>query len=328
MEQSEATWRPSPPPPPLPPPAPQFFVDSKRGEIAELRQLLRQLPLARSVAQQRATLTRVLGYMTLGIDISQLFSEMIMISSTTDLVQKKMVFLYLTNYAESNAELSILAINSLQKDCRDADPSVRGLALRSLCSLRLPGMTEYLEAGLRQGLGDGAPYVRRTAVMGCVKLFALSKDPHAADWPKDKHQLPQLMRHKYCDIIAKLEKLLYDSNPQVTKKTKSQTKQNTHTHTHAQETAKQEKIIMKKSLLLMRFQEPLPGRRLHHHARLRLGASGPHASCRLSFSIVGRCRCPRLSLPPSSPSTRSWHRLEASPFTINSSSRSSIACAR
>ena len=50
------------------------------------------------------------------------------------------------NYAESNSDLAILAINTLQKelpgvmkclaqDCRDDDPMIRGLALRSLCSL-------------------------------------------------------------------------------------------------------------------------------------------------------------------------------------------------
>jgi AP-4 complex subunit beta-1 len=72
--------------------------------------------------------------MTLGIDVSRLFSEMIMASVTTDPVIKKLVYLYIVNYAESNKDISIMSINTLLKDCKDENPMVRGLALRSICS--------------------------------------------------------------------------------------------------------------------------------------------------------------------------------------------------
>ena len=41
-----------------------------------------------------------------------------------------MVYLYICTYAPVHPELSLLAINTLQKDCRDEDPMTRGLALR------------------------------------------------------------------------------------------------------------------------------------------------------------------------------------------------------
>jgi hypothetical protein len=50
-----------------------------------------------------------------GIDVSRLFSEMIMASVTTDVVQKKLVYLYIVNYAESNKDISIMSINTLLK---------------------------------------------------------------------------------------------------------------------------------------------------------------------------------------------------------------------
>ena len=81
---------------------------------------------------------------------------------------------YLTNYAESNSELTLLAINTLQKDCRDEDPTIRGLALRSLCGLRAPNMIEYLEPAATQGLRDSNGYVRKTAVMGVLKIFYIN----------------------------------------------------------------------------------------------------------------------------------------------------------
>lgn len=51
-------------------------------------------------------------------------------TNTRDLVQKKLVYLYLCAYAESHPELSLLAMNTLQKDFLDDNPMVRGLALR------------------------------------------------------------------------------------------------------------------------------------------------------------------------------------------------------
>ena len=57
---------------------------------------------------------------------------------TRDLVVKKMVYHYLCTYANQNPEMGMMCINTLQRDCSNDDPMVRGLALRSLCSLRLP----------------------------------------------------------------------------------------------------------------------------------------------------------------------------------------------
>ena len=87
-----------------------------------------------------------------------------------------MVYLYICTYAASNPELALLAINTLQKDCRDDDPMTRGLALRSFTSLRLEGVVEYLPKVIGDGLRDQSPYVRKTAVMSCVKLHILSAE--------------------------------------------------------------------------------------------------------------------------------------------------------
>ena len=56
--------------------------------------------------------------------------------ATQNLVQKKLVYLYLSNYAQTNSEVALLTVNTMHKDCQDRNPVVRGLALRSMCSLR------------------------------------------------------------------------------------------------------------------------------------------------------------------------------------------------
>ena len=92
--------------------------------------------------------------MTLGIDVSRLFNEMVMAIETKDLVVKKMVYLYLVNYAQEHPDMALMCINTLHRDCNNEDPMVRGLALRSLCSLRLPSIVEYISEPLRHSLTD------------------------------------------------------------------------------------------------------------------------------------------------------------------------------
>eukprot|EP00956_Cyclotella_meneghiniana_P029794 scaffold73307_cov21-Cyclotella_meneghiniana.AAC.1 len=119
---------------------------------------------------------KVIAYMTLGIDVSRLFTEMMLAIETRDLVIKKMVYLFLCNYAETHPDLAQMCTNTLVKDCGNEDPMVRGLALRSLCSLRLPQMIEYTSEPLRKSLQDGHAYVRKTGVMGILKMYHLNAE--------------------------------------------------------------------------------------------------------------------------------------------------------
>ncbi|KAJ1481640.1 armadillo-type protein, partial [Baffinella frigidus] len=153
-----------------------LFVDHKKGEIPELKAALRDPAVAKNPKQQRATMEKVVGYMTLGIDMSPLFSEMIMATATKDLVLKKMCYLYLSNYAEQQPELALLVINTLQKDASDEDPMVRGLALRCICTLCVNNILEYIIEPVAKGLRDASPYVRKTAVMCVLRLRDLSPE--------------------------------------------------------------------------------------------------------------------------------------------------------
>lgn len=151
---------------------PQFFVDNKKGEVNELRTLIKGIMNERDVKKRREVIKKVIAYMTLGVDVSKLFTDMVLISSTNDIVQKKMIYLYLVSYAEANQDQALMAINTFSKDCRrdNPEPKIRGLALRSLCSLRFSGAHEYIQSAVQEGLGDPDPYVRRTAIIGLVKL--------------------------------------------------------------------------------------------------------------------------------------------------------------
>eukprot|EP00250_Pteridium_aquilinum_P017380 c23603_g1_i1 orf=141-2654(+) len=175
---------------------------SGKGELAELKTQLRQLAGSRAPGVEdvkRELYKKVISYMTIGIDVSPLFSEMVMCSATSDVVLKKMCYLYVGNYARVHPDLALLTINFLQKDCQDEYPMIRGLALRSLCSLRVQNLVEYLVGPLRSGLKDTHGYVRTVAVLGVLKLYHIA--PNACT----ENDFPAMLK----------ELMLRDLDPQV-----------------------------------------------------------------------------------------------------------------
>jgi len=59
--------------------APNVQIEHKKGEVNELKTSLRNPAIDRDPEKKREVVKRVIAYMTLGIDVSKLFSEMIMV---------------------------------------------------------------------------------------------------------------------------------------------------------------------------------------------------------------------------------------------------------
>ena len=83
-----------------------------------LFRLLKAVAIDKDINKRRDVIKKVIAYMTLGIDVSKLYPEMVKASRTEDVVMKKMIYLYLINYAEQNQELAILAINTFWMDIK------------------------------------------------------------------------------------------------------------------------------------------------------------------------------------------------------------------
>ena len=144
-------------------------------ELEELREKLRDPKIRPNSALRREALQNVLSLMTQGISTSALFSDMLLACATESVVEKKMVYFYLSSQAEESPELALMAVNTLQKDCGDPSPVIRGVALRALSSLNVPEVVEYLAPLLRNGFNDRSGYVRKTAVIAAAKLFYRDK---------------------------------------------------------------------------------------------------------------------------------------------------------
>ena len=110
--------------------------------------------------------------MTLGKDVSELFPLIIKNMETHNNELKKLIYLYIINYARSNPDFALLAINSFTKDATDSNPFTRALAVRTMGCLRIKGIVEYLSKPLSLSLQEENSYVRKTGVLCVAKLYA------------------------------------------------------------------------------------------------------------------------------------------------------------
>ncbi|CAG8518232.1 1593_t:CDS:10 [Funneliformis mosseae] len=158
-----------------------FLGQQQNREVAELGLRLKeasenvttnQMGVQHSV--KRPIIKKVLETMAAGMDVSPLFGDIVKAASTKDLVQKKLAYMYISVQAEKNVDLVILAVNTFQNDLQNENPFVRGLALRTLCSMRLTDYVPYMLKSLSHALIDSSAYVRKTALISCVKLFHLA----------------------------------------------------------------------------------------------------------------------------------------------------------
>lgn len=60
---------------------------------------------------------QVIASMTVGKDVSALFPDVVNCMQTDNLELKKLVYLYLMNYAKSQPDMAIMAVNTFVKVC-------------------------------------------------------------------------------------------------------------------------------------------------------------------------------------------------------------------
>ena len=146
-----------------------YFQNARTSEVSELQDGLNSL----KPEVMREAVKQVIATMTYGKDMSVLFPHVVKCMETTSIELKKLVYLYIINYARSKADMTIMAINTFRKDAHEhSSPLLRALAIRTMGCIRIEKITEYLCESLKDTLGDSDPYVRKTAAMCVAKLFA------------------------------------------------------------------------------------------------------------------------------------------------------------
>jgi AP-1 complex subunit beta-1 len=172
----------------------RFFTTQKKGEMHELRLELHSTDRNTKVDAVK----KVIASMTVGKDVSMLFTDVLNCVQTGNIELKKLVYLYLINYSKSQPELTLLAVNTFVKDASDPNPLIRALAVRTMGCIRVDRITEYLCDPLSRALRDEDPYVRKTAAVCVAKLYDIA---------------PALVQER--GFLEILHDLISDSNPSV-----------------------------------------------------------------------------------------------------------------
>ena len=172
----------------------KYFTTQKKGEMHELRMELH----ATEKHVKVDAVKKVIASMTVGKDVSMLFTDVLNCVQTGNIELKKLVYLYLINYAKTQPELTLLAVNTFVKDSADANPLIRALAVRTMGCIRVDRITEYLCEPLGRALRDDDPYVRKTAAVCVAKLYDIA---------------PELVAER--GFLETLHDLISDSNPSV-----------------------------------------------------------------------------------------------------------------
>ncbi|KAE8292164.1 AP-1 complex subunit beta-1 [Larimichthys crocea] len=172
----------------------KYFTTTKKGEIFELKAELN----SDKKEKKKEAVKKVIASMTVGKDVSALFPDVVNCMQTDNLELKKLVYLYLMNYAKSQPDMAIMAVNTFVKDCEDPNPLIRALAVRTMGCIRVDKITEYLCEPLRKCLKDEDPYVRKTAAVCVAKLHDINA---------------QLVEDQ--GFLDTLKDLISDSNPMV-----------------------------------------------------------------------------------------------------------------
>lgn len=155
-----------------------------------------------SNAERKEAIRRVINLMRLGENVQVFFSSILQCVKTSDIELKKMIYLYLVHYSNHEPEQSIMAVNTFIQDSQDPNPLIRGLAVRNMCRIKVDSVAENMIIPLKKCIDDKDPYVRKSAILGIVKLYDV---------------IPEAIENSqlFDDLLARL----YDDNPLVVSNT-------------------------------------------------------------------------------------------------------------
>src|SRR5688572_30034125 len=86
-----------------------------RNESSDILEDLNSL----KVERQKDAVKKVISAMTIGRDVGKLFPQVVKCIATQDIELKKLVYLYIINYARSKPVETLLAVNTFKKNSSD-----------------------------------------------------------------------------------------------------------------------------------------------------------------------------------------------------------------
>lgn len=126
------------------------------------------------------------------------FSAVVKNVASANIEIKKLVYIYLLRYAESEPDLALLSINTIQKSLSDQSPQVRAMALRVMSGIKVPVISQIVSLGIKKGCADMSPIVRKAAALAIPKCYRL--DPNTS--PQLLDYLSNLLGDKQYYVVG------------------------------------------------------------------------------------------------------------------------------
>ena len=137
----------------------------------------------------------LLASISKGRDVSDFYPHVVKLVGANSLEVRKMVYMYLVQYADhddTTRELSLLSINAFQRGLSDEEQLIRALALKVLSSIRIDDILQIQILAVQKCASDTSPYVRKCAANALAKLVPRCDD-------MQRQMMLQLMKEDFLD---------------------------------------------------------------------------------------------------------------------------------
>jgi len=148
-----------------------YFEEMGVKKYEEIRVLLD----SREKKDKLEGMKRLIAMISIGRDASNMFPDVVKNVVCDSLEVKKLVYMFLTHYAETKSNEALLTINTFQKDLSDSNQVIRSSALRVMTSIRVPIIAQLQVMAVKQCVRDSSPYVRKAAAHATAKVYALDR---------------------------------------------------------------------------------------------------------------------------------------------------------
>ncbi|QRV89576.1 AP-3 complex subunit beta-2 [Ceratobasidium sp. AG-Ba] len=152
------------------------YFDSAEDKI---KQISTQLA-SNSDRDKLDAMKRLIALVSKGRNVSEFFAQVVLNVASPNLEVRKLVYIYLIRHAASEPDLTLLSINTFQKDLADPNPLIRAMALRVLSAIGVPMTGNVVAMGIKKCATDPSPYVRKAAALAIPKCYALDSSHHTS----------------------------------------------------------------------------------------------------------------------------------------------------
>lgn len=122
-----------------------------------------------------AALTRIVAIISKGRDASSFLPAVLKLTSASNLDVRKLVYIVLLRYANNNPDLTLLSINSFQRDLSDPSPLIRAMALRVLSSIKVSMVAPIVTMAVTKASRDPNLYVRKIAALAIPRCHQIDR---------------------------------------------------------------------------------------------------------------------------------------------------------